>query len=148
YAVLADGSVRFLPYNGGDTDDAFLRRVCQDARGTPPTRVELEYFVADPDPKKREKLVDLLLKDPAVAKKGGDGSQEKVLRQVFLMNWTIVPQVYSANPGLPLWDTAFVTWAQPDRFDTLIGQLLDAKRADDVVLDTVTAAVLGRLPTE
>jgi len=46
------------------------------------------------------------------------------------------------------WGLAVANQPQPDRFDTLVGQLLDAKRTDDHVLETVTAAVLGRLPTE
>jgi len=57
----------------------FLNRVSQDARGTPPTLLEVEYFKADKDPKKNEKLLDLFLKDPALARKLGDSWKKKML---------------------------------------------------------------------
>ena len=37
----------------------------QSARGSAPTALEEKYFAEDKDSKKREKLLDLLLKDPA-----------------------------------------------------------------------------------
>jgi hypothetical protein len=43
------------------TDEVFLRRACIDIVGQLPTRKEYEEFLADKDPKKREKLVDRLL---------------------------------------------------------------------------------------
>ena len=149
YALLADGSVRRIAYHPADTDEAFLRRVCLDARGTPPTRIEVEYFVADQDPKKREKLIDLLLKDAEVAKKVGDGWKQKVLAPTARLYWTTHPPLAWTADGRAAWTANLVPYlGQPDRFDTLIGQLLDGKRADDHVLDTLTAAFLGRLPTE
>jgi hypothetical protein len=45
-----------------------------------------------------------------------------------------------------LWFKA--TDARPNRLETLLGQLLDGKRTDDQVLDALSAAILGRLPTE
>jgi Protein of unknown function (DUF1549)/Protein of unknown function (DUF1553) len=49
----------------GKADDAtFLRRVYLDLVGTIPTLDETKRFLADPDPKKREKLIDQLLADP------------------------------------------------------------------------------------
>lgn len=45
-------------------DDAFLRRVYFDLVGLPPTREEFDAFIADKDPKKREKLIDKLLERP------------------------------------------------------------------------------------
>ena len=42
------------------TDLEFLRRVSQDVRGIAPTKVEENYFLADKDPKKREKLLELI----------------------------------------------------------------------------------------
>jgi hypothetical protein len=49
------------------TDSEFLRRVSIDITGTLPTAAEAEKFLADRDPKKREKLVDDLLARPAYA---------------------------------------------------------------------------------
>lgn len=48
-------------------DEAFLRRVYFDLIGLPPTREEHEKFLADKDPKKREKLIDVLLERPEFA---------------------------------------------------------------------------------
>ncbi len=45
-------------------DDAFLRRVSLDLIGLPPTRAEHARFLADTDPKKRERLIDALLDRP------------------------------------------------------------------------------------
>ena len=44
-----------------------------------PRRIEQKYFIEDKDPKKREKLLDMLLKDPVVAKKLGDDWKTKML---------------------------------------------------------------------
>jgi RNA polymerase sigma factor (sigma-70 family) len=62
-----------------NSDVEFLKRVLQDVRGTPPTSLEEKYFSEDKDPKKREKLLDTLLKDPVVAKKLGDDWKKKIL---------------------------------------------------------------------
>jgi hypothetical protein len=43
------------------TDEQFLRRVSLDITGTLPTPTQVRDFLADKDPKKREKLVDQLL---------------------------------------------------------------------------------------
>ena len=48
-------------------DGEFLRRVSLDITGTLPTVAEAEKFLADPDPRKREKLIDELLGRPAYA---------------------------------------------------------------------------------
>src|SRR5205823_8729097 len=45
-------------------DSAFLRRVYLDLLGSVPTADEASRFLADPDGKKREKLIDRLLDDP------------------------------------------------------------------------------------
>jgi hypothetical protein len=49
------------------SDGEFLRRVSLDITGTLPTAAEAESFLADKDPRKREKLVDDLLNRPAYA---------------------------------------------------------------------------------
>jgi hypothetical protein len=62
-----------------DSDGEFLKRVLTDVRGSGPTALEQKYFTEDKDPKKREKLLDMLLKDPAVRKKLGEVWKAKML---------------------------------------------------------------------
>src|SRR5207249_4970872 len=45
-------------------DVTFVRRVTVDLCGRLPTAAEATAFIADPDPKKREKLIDRLLDSP------------------------------------------------------------------------------------
>ena len=45
-------------------DEVFLRRVTIDATGQLPTPAEVRAFVADPDPRKRDKAIDRLLAHP------------------------------------------------------------------------------------
>jgi hypothetical protein len=45
-------------------DDEFLRRVCLDLTGTLPPPERVRAFVADPDPAKRDKLIETLLDSP------------------------------------------------------------------------------------
>src|SRR4029079_5322529 len=74
--------VRRLAVFSGPADDSdaeFLRRVTLSARGSAPTALEERYFTEDKDPKKREKLLDLMLKDPAGARKVGDEWKKKML---------------------------------------------------------------------
>ncbi|MEO2089187.1 MAG: sigma-70 family RNA polymerase sigma factor, partial [Gemmataceae bacterium] len=114
----------------GESDEAFLTRVIEAARGGKPTRLETEYFTADKDAKKREKLLDLILTDPAARKKLGPDWKKAMLAPpqmhygVFIMN--------SDTP-----------WA-----NKLIGDLLAAKKTDDQVLEALTLAATGRLPTD
>jgi hypothetical protein len=49
------------------SDSVFLRRIHLDLVGTVPTLAETNAFLADTDPKKREKLIDKLLADPRYA---------------------------------------------------------------------------------
>ncbi|QDU18925.1 sigma-70 family RNA polymerase sigma factor [Urbifossiella limnaea] len=65
--------------DGAEPDAAFLRRAVTEARGTPPTALEERYFAADPDPRKREKLLDALLADPAALRRVGDGWKRRML---------------------------------------------------------------------
>ena len=56
-----------IPPSAPCSDGEFLRRVSIDITGTVPTAAEAEKFLADSDPKKREKLVDELLDRPTYA---------------------------------------------------------------------------------
>jgi hypothetical protein len=51
------------------TDSEFLRRVYLDLAGTLPAAPEVRAFLADADPKKREKLIDKLLASPGYARR-------------------------------------------------------------------------------
>jgi RNA polymerase sigma factor (sigma-70 family) len=131
------------------TDEDFLRRVCQDAFGRSPTDLERQYFLADTNPDRRTRLVDLVLKDPAVARRVGSEWKQKVLESG---EFVVEPGlVYPGFFSLDL-DRSILRSANrepvPARLESLLQALLDGKRADEAVLDTLSAATLGRLPTE
>jgi RNA polymerase sigma factor (sigma-70 family) len=180
----------------GESDVEFLKRVIKDVRGTAPTALEEKYFAEDKDPKKREKLLDTLLKDPAVAKKLGDDWKKKMLAapapatstntfRYYIapsdstLNWT----PYLVDPKSTAWHRELLPYAdwqldrkflytspestlvnpkvsevtkptppkpapQADKFEKLVGELLAAKKSDAEMLEAVTLAVLGRLPTD
>jgi hypothetical protein len=141
--VLGDSDAAFL------RDAEFLRKVIRSARGTAPSAVEEKYFAEDKDPKKREKLLDLLLKDPAVAKKLGDDWKKKMLEpqpQAWKVEVRPITTYRAAKLRAEL--IASVRIDQPSRAEKLVGELLGAKKTDEQVLDGLTLAVLGRLPTE
>jgi hypothetical protein len=150
---LAQNSVTLTT---ADTDAEFLRRAVQSARGTAPSAVEERYFAEDKDPEKREKLLDLLLKDPAVAKKLGDDWKKKMLEpESAAVVWGHLPsyfrraevQRYIMTDGaVRLWDLN--QKPQPGRLEKVVGELVGAKKTDEQVLDGVSLVVLGRLPTE
>ncbi len=112
-----------------DTDADFLNKATTEARGSAPTKLEREYFLADKDAKKREKLLDLLLSDPAVAKKVGPEWKATML-----------------NPPIKM-AIRFTTLGGPD-WSKLIGELQAAKKSDEQILESLTLAITGRLPTD
>jgi RNA polymerase sigma factor (sigma-70 family) len=112
-----------------ETDEAFLNRAIESARGGKPTRIEKEYFLADKDAKKREKMLDQLLKDPAVAKKVGPEWKQNMLNP---------PKKYTLS----------VRFSGDDWADKLIDELLAKKKTDEQVLEALTLAATGRLPTD
>jgi RNA polymerase sigma factor (sigma-70 family) len=133
------------------TDEGFLRQACQEARGTPPTHLEIEYFKADKDPRKRDKLLDLLIKDPAVAKKLGDGWKKKMLQpnasDAATQNYYRVLQKKLIH-DYPIRRGELQSQNVPERLVQLLDRLLKDKRGDDQVLEALALATLGRLPTE
>jgi hypothetical protein len=180
----------------GDSDAEFLKRVLTDARGTAPTALELKYFAQDKDPNKREKLLDELLKEPAVQKKLGDEWKKKVLAgnpkaglfQVFPgqplsldLAFPLVPGVTAPPvppkpgqpnvlivpkppippapskppvpptvvPGVPLKVVVEGTALAPAaKFEKLVDDLIAAKKSDEAILEALTLAAQGRLPTD
>ncbi|MDY3559520.1 sigma-70 family RNA polymerase sigma factor [Gemmata sp. JC673] len=106
----------------GSSDAEFLKRVLTDARGTAPTALELKYFTEDKDPKKREKLLDTLLKEPAVAKKLGDEWKKKMLApgapgvaKEADFFYFVTPNVVEGKSTLDLKVQPFVVPLSPDR---------------------------------
>ncbi|MBX9585049.1 MAG: sigma-70 family RNA polymerase sigma factor [Gemmataceae bacterium] len=153
-----------------DTDEAFLERAVKAARGTAPSEVEKKYFADDKDPKKREKLLDLLLADPAVAKKLGDDWKKTMLtppattarlhlyQPAERLNLNTTARLALTPQGETVWRTQVrplqewtyraVITAPPDKFGKLVDELLGANRTDEQVLEAVTLAAAGRLPTD
>ena len=76
-------------------DETFVRRVYIDLIGLLPTPAERDTFVADADPKKREKLIDRLL-------------EREEFRDIWVMKWAEVLQIRTINgitpKGLQLYD--------------------------------------------
>jgi hypothetical protein len=179
FAAWVDGD------NTKQADAEFLKRVLLDVRGTPPTSLEERYFSEDKDPKKREKLLDTLLKDPAVAKKLGDEWKKKMLAapprattfavpsysgtaelNYFLTNPPLKPSNATGTFTVPSYSgTAELNYfltnrysatiqpatppvPQPTRLEKLVGELLAAKKSDAEMLEAVTLATVGRLPTD
>src|SRR5439155_10975952 len=124
-------------------------------RGAAPTALEEKYFAEDKDPKKREKLLDLLLKDPAVAKKLGDDWRKKMLEPplnamstnlrvpvtLFKTEKLRVPVTLFKTEKLRVPVTLFETENRvtkptplPDRFEKLVGELIGAKKTDEQML--------------
>jgi len=161
------------------TDTEFLKTVLLEARGTPPTSLEVKYFTEDKDPKKREKLLETLLKDPAVAKKLGDDWKQKMLAGPTIAT-TLDTAYFTVRPLLTTYNGAF-TWngqgqlwmaptnqsygganlatfdpralntvgaPQPTPQEKLVDELLSAKKSDAEMLEAVTLAAVGRLPTD
>jgi hypothetical protein len=171
-----------------DSDAEFLKRVLTDVRGSGPTALETKYFTEDKDPKKREKLLDALLKDAAVQKKLGDAWKTKMLAlkpttiritgatNDRIIRWTpevkvqdvVVPRTITAQPlppqpprppvppQPPVVVKPFTVPLPPpppaapqaDRLEKLVGELIAAKKSDEAILEALTLATLGRLPTD
>ena len=90
--------------------------------------MEREYFLVDKNPKKREKLLDLLLSDPAVAKKVGPEWKKTMLNPTATL-------VYMFSNGASDWSK-------------LIGELIAAKKTDDQILEALALAITGRLASD
>jgi RNA polymerase sigma factor (sigma-70 family) len=139
---------RWLEVTRAEPSDAdFLRHAVLDLTGSPPTTVEEKYFVADKDPKKREKLlgillgkldkptardklVDELLADPEIQKRWTELMQQRLYAEQL----RAAKEVWSKKPS--------------DRLDRLLADLFDKKKSDEQVLNALCLATLARYPTE
>ncbi|HEY2909788.1 MAG TPA: sigma-70 family RNA polymerase sigma factor [Gemmataceae bacterium] len=133
-----------------DSDPEFLKRVIQSARCSAPTTLELKYFIADKDPKKREKLLDLLLKDPIVAKKVGDAWKKKMLEPPAIQTTVRKAAPIHVRPLTLEYhrlDLRSLPAEIPSKFEKLVGELIAAKKSDEQILEAVTLAAASRWPT-
>jgi hypothetical protein len=129
------------------SDADFLRHVMLDLAGSPPTTVEEKYFVADRDPKKREKLLGLLLGRPDKPT-GRDKLLDELLADPEIQKrWTELVQRRVYTEHLRAAQQAW-TNKPADRLDRLLADLFDKKKSDEQVLNAVCLATLARFPTE
>jgi RNA polymerase sigma factor (sigma-70 family) len=56
----------------GESDEAFIRRLSKDLRGTDPTPAEIHFFVTNKDAGKRQKLVDLFIQERQAKQKAAE----------------------------------------------------------------------------
>ena len=136
------------------SDVEFLRRAYHDIAGSEPSTIEREYFAADPDPKKREKLIDLLLrgaKETKVPQKAVDEWLNDPEQQTRLAAWWKQRfEAEEANAALIVMQIG-VKLAEAratDPLDRLLGELLAAKKSDGQTLDALCLATMARFPTE
>jgi len=93
--ILARATSDGIPVGERSDDGEFLRRVSLDLSGRIPRTLEVRDFLADPNPKKRQLLIDRLLESP-----------------LYVNHWTnvwraaLLPQanVPEAQPFLPAFD--------------------------------------------
>jgi len=160
-------------------DETFFRRSSLDIRGVVPTALEMHFFLADRSPKKREKLIELL-----VGETNGDLPIKRWFEQINtsaswakthspaleslqcirchdagtrrsadtkLSDWInakpVGPAVHFNERNFELPAKTRTALKPKDRFDRLLDELMAAKRPDAQVLDALTLATLGRLPT-
>lgn len=144
------------PESQRKADIEFLKQAVQAARGSAPTPLEERYFTEDKDPKKRERLLDELLKDPATAKKLGEAWKKKMLEAPTGAKWTTlrenapwyVPPDLTQPQGFRVQLVPHVIETQkPSKMEMLVDSLIAAKKTDEQILEAVTLAAASRLPT-
>ncbi|WP_171470536.1 hypothetical protein [Frigoriglobus tundricola] len=163
--IVGTNELTFSMEASVDSDAEFLKRALAEVRGNAPTALETKYFTEDPDPKKRERLLDTLLKDPAVQKKLGAAWKAKMLEPRVvtlhqikeptadrLIVWVQpggakppVPSPQAVKPSPPVPNRAAV---EPDKYEKLVVTLIAANESDEAMMDAVTLATLSRLPTD
>jgi RNA polymerase sigma factor (sigma-70 family) len=156
-------------------EEVFLRRICLDILGRPPTPLELDYYLKDSDPEKSRKVVEKLLKQEGapflvVSRKPdggagqsmpqyGDGRSRAEVERLWWELFAVPPRA----PGLagsqrPQRDSTAQTllWmnspAVQQRIDAwgrdLLARILPAYPDDRDALRQVYLCMLARLPTD
>ena len=119
-----------------------------DLTGSPPTTVEEKYFVADTDPKKREKLLGILL-----GKSDKPTGREQVDRRVARRprgteRWAELQQQRLYAEQMKAAREAWVQKKPADRLDRLLTDLFEKNKSDEQMLNALCLATLARYPTE
>jgi RNA polymerase sigma factor (sigma-70 family) len=165
-----------LPRKSDPAGEAtFLRRICLDILGRPPTPLELDYYLKDSDPEKSRKIVEKLLRQEGapflvVSRKpdggggkamppSGDGRGRAEVERLWWELFAVPPRA----PGLagsprPQRDSTVQTllWmnspAVQERIDAwgrdLLGRILPAYPEDRGALRQVYWCMLARLPND
>ncbi len=174
----ADAEFRlFLGERIPAADAEFVRRLFLDLCGVPPTPLEMHYFLAASDQKRREALIDILI--------AGHEANKQPLSQRLWRSWLTErnspaerlfqalskkspdkktlemlvddPKKVRAAAVSALDELIIRNWLQrgmvrhpgaKDRLDELLDQLLRSQKSDEQVLEALCLATLGRLPTE
>jgi len=95
-------------------DEAFIRRLSLDVRGVVPTPEEIEAFCADPEPDRRERLIDAFLADPRWADHWVGYWQDVLAENPNLVN----PTLNNSGPFRFFIHEAFLDRMPIDRFVT------------------------------
>ncbi|MFN8007825.1 MAG: DUF1549 and DUF1553 domain-containing protein [Terriglobia bacterium] len=108
--------------SGPSSDSEFIRRVSLDATGTLPKMDRVKQFLADPDPAKRQKLIDRLLNSEAYV----DYWAYKWSDLLLLSDNKAINQNKKLNPSAVRW---FYDWiresvAQNKPWDQMVRELL------------------------
>ncbi|MFQ5732007.1 MAG: DUF1549 domain-containing protein [Planctomycetaceae bacterium] len=117
-AVFAKLKLLGIPPSELCDDGTFLRRVYVDITGTTPTEEEAKAFLADTDPKKRDKVIDKLL-------------DSKEYADYFANKWNLVLRNKNRRRGNPESTYAFYRWIwnsiyENKPYDKFVGQILTA----------------------
>jgi hypothetical protein len=139
---------RWLDVTRPEPSDAdFLRRVMLDLTGSPPTTVEQKYFEADKDPKKREKLLGLLLAKSDTSTGRGRLIDDLLADPEVQKRWADLVQKRLDAERV---QAAHRAWSKKpaDRLDRLLADLMDKKKSDEQVLNALCLATLARYATE
>lgn len=118
-AVFGKLKVLGIPPSELCDDATFLRRVSIDVTGTLPTEAETLAFLNDPDPDKRDKVIDRLLDSPAYA-------------DYFANKWNLVLRNKRRQDDDRPGNYAFHRWIRDS--------LLENKPYDQFVREIITAA--------
>ena len=101
-------------------DDEFLRRTYLDLNGTIPTADAARKFLADADPKKREKLIDELLASPTYAR-----------RMALFFDVTLMERRRDSKVPRAAWEEYLRGSFEANKpYDVLVREILSADGAD------------------
>ncbi|MBN9523198.1 DUF1549 domain-containing protein [bacterium] len=137
----ADGAQVSPPADDGE----FLRRATLDLAGTIPTAAEAKAFLADPAPRKRDKLLDRLLAAPTYAERMTDLFHGALMERLGdHPEWTAyLKKSFAANTP---WDAMArdMLRADPKNPDTLGAAFFLAKRLENYGQNPVDHSALTR----